>query len=107
MVRGKSSSLFVIAALLAAIVMAVLFSPWASSFPDGLEKIAERMGFLHQAEGKSSWEHSPMPDYAMPGIRNESLSTGLAGLLGTVAVFGIALALGRVMIKRRSSRHRG
>jgi cobalt/nickel transport protein len=103
----KSERTFVLITLLAALAMAAILSPWASSFPDGLEKVAEQMGFLHRAEVKPAWEHSPMPDYAVPGVRSEALSTGLAGLLGTLMVFGIASVLGWGLIRLRHRRDRG
>ena len=101
---GKSDMTFFLIALLAALAMAAIMSPWASSLPDGLEKVAERMGFLHRAEVKPAWEHSPMPDYAVPGVQSEALSTGLAGLLGTLMVFGIASLLGWGLIRLRHRR---
>lgn len=104
---GKREMTFILIALLLALAMAAILSPWASSFPDGLEKVAEQMGFLHRAEGKPAWEHSPMPDYAVPGVQSEALSTGLAGLLGTLMVFGIASILGWGLIRLRHRRDRG
>ena len=107
MSNGKNSRIFILTALLAALAMAALLSPWASSSPDGLEKVAERIGFLHRADGRAAWEHSPLPDYAVPGVRSESLSTGLAGLLGTLIVFSLTFALGWGVIRLRRRRKSG
>ena len=101
MEKKSISPLFIIVAFLVSIGMAAFISPWASSLPDGLEKVAEQMGFLHKAQGEAMWTHSPMPEYALPGVQNESLSTGLAGLLGTLAVFCLTSALAWGLIKRR------
>ncbi len=103
--NGKSEKIFIFIALLIALAMAALISPFASSSPDGLEKMAERLGFLHRAEGKSMWEHSPMPDYAVPGVEKESSATGLAGVIGTLAVFGITFALGWSVLRLRHRRN--
>lgn len=96
-----STRSFVIAALLVSVIMAALISPWASSLPDGLEWVAERMGFLHRAEGETTWAFSPMPDYALPGLQSELLSTGLAGLLGTLAAFCLTSVLAWGLLRRR------
>jgi hypothetical protein len=110
--RKKSIVVFTLAGLAVAVALALILSPWASSSPDGLEKVAEDKGFLEKAEEtEPTWESSPIPDYAVPGLTKEvaneetgeleeeptKLATALAGLIGTVAIFliawGLALAL--------------
>jgi cobalt/nickel transport protein len=49
-------------------------------------------------------DSSPVPDYAFPGIGNERLATGVAGFVGTVGVFAVALSVGR--LNRRLQRGR-
>jgi len=66
-------------------LLLVALSPLASSAPDGLERVAEDKGFIGLAE------ESPfqiMADYLLPGIENEVIATILAGLIGTLVVFG-------------------
>ena len=89
-------------ALLIALILAVVLSPFASSRPDGLERVAEDKGFLHRGEGEPLIP-SPIPDYAVPGIANESLATSLAGLLGTLVVFGLTYGVAVVIRKRSHS----
>ncbi|MDA8234405.1 MAG: PDGLE domain-containing protein [Clostridia bacterium] len=84
-----------------ALLVAALFSPLASSNPDGLERVAEDQGFLHEGEGKPVI-NSPIPDYMIPGIKNESLATAAAGIAGTALTFGIMCGLGK-LAKRQSS----
>jgi cobalt/nickel transport system permease protein len=74
----------VIAGLLA------VFSPLASAHPDGLEWVAEQKGFLETARAPL---YKIIPDYVFPGISNEALATILAGLLGVLLVFGVALGV--------------
>lgn len=99
---GRRLTVFTIAGLAVALALAVFVSPHASSHPDGLEKVAEDRGFLEKAagEGEALWEGSPFPDYGIGGVANESVSTGLAGLLGTTAVFAAGYAV--IRIARRS-----
>jgi len=73
----------------AALILAILISPFACPWPDGLEKVAERIGFLHKREGPPVF-HAPVPDYAWPGVKREGSATAAAGAFGTIVVFGIA-----------------
>ncbi len=91
---------FALAGLLVSLILATLISPFASSSPDGLEKVALDKRFLAQSEGKTVWKLPLIADYLMPGIKNEALATGLAGLAGTLLVFGTALGIGRLISKR-------
>jgi cobalt/nickel transport protein len=92
---------FVLAALGVCLLLGTLLSPFASSSPDGLERVAEEQGFLERAEGAELWEASPIPDYEMPGVRRSGAATALAGLAGTLIVFGLALGLGRLLAHAR------
>ena len=85
-------------ALIASLLLAAL-SPLASSSPDGLEKVARNHGFLGQAH-KAPFQ--VIADYVFPGIHNEVLSTILAGLLGTIVVFGVVYGLSWLIKRRRS-----
>jgi cobalt/nickel transport system permease protein len=71
-----------------ALLLAVL-SPVASANPDGLEWVAEQKGFLEAARQPL---YNVIPDYIFPGVSNESLATIVAGIVGTLLVFGVAVA---------------
>jgi hypothetical protein len=88
--------LFMIIALALAIGLATAVSPFASSQPDGLERVAEDKGFLDAGESQSG----PITDYAFPGIDDERVATGLAGFAGTLIVFGLAYGIGRRRVAR-------
>jgi hypothetical protein len=85
--------LFTILAVAVAIGLATALSPYASSSPDGLEKVAERQGFLEQGRLHAVQEGSPIPDYAFPGVGDPRLATGIAGFAGTLGVFAAGLGL--------------
>lgn len=72
-----------------ALLLAVL-SPLASAFPDGLEWVAEQQGFLSAAQDPT---YNIIPDYVFPGVSNEAAATILAGIFGTLLVFGVALGI--------------
>jgi cobalt/nickel transport system permease protein len=72
-------------------------SPLASAHPDGLEWVAEQRGFLDAAQGPL---YQIIPDYVFPGVPNEALATILAGVVGVVIVFGVALGVAYTRRKR-------
>lgn len=73
----------------AALLLAVL-SPLASAHPDGLERVAEQQGFLSAARTPA---FTMIPDYVFPGVSNQNAATILAGIVGTVLVFAVALGI--------------
>jgi hypothetical protein len=90
---------FTILALAVAIGLATAASPYASSSPDGLEKVAADEAFLDRGTPHPVQEESPVPDYAFPGVDDPRVATGLAGFAGTLLVFG--LGYGLVLVTRR------
>jgi len=84
---------------LAALFLAGAISYYASSSPDGLEKVAEDEGFLESAKD-SALSNSPLADYGLAGLDNERLSVGIAGVVGVFVTAIIALALYSLVKKR-------
>lgn len=81
-----------------ALLMAVI-SPLASSYPDGLERVAEDTGFVDQATAPP---YQVIADYVFPGVQNEALATVLAGIIGTLMIFIVVYGMARLL--RRSQR---
>jgi cobalt/nickel transport system permease protein len=73
-------------------LIVVLFSPLASSDPDGLERVAGDLGFL--GSGQSA-PYSIIPDYTLPFLGETALSTILAGVVGLIVVGAVAFLIGR------------
>ncbi|MGN0062738.1 MAG: PDGLE domain-containing protein [Nocardioides sp.] len=76
---------FLLVGLLAAFLIAGVGSYYASSHPDGLEYVAEQVGFGHTAEDSATVD-SPLADYQTSGVENSRLSGGLAGVIGCAVV---------------------
>ena len=78
---------FVVSLFLAGVV-----SFYASSDPDGLEKVAEDIGFIETAEDHT-YADGALADYGVKGIENERASVGVAGVIGVIgtAIVGGAL----------------
>ncbi len=94
---GQGSRALWVGGLLVALALAVL-SPLASTHPDGLEWVAQQQGFLSQARGPA---YTIIPGYILPGISNQALATILAGILGTLVVFGVAIAVAYTRRRRQ------
>jgi hypothetical protein len=91
-VRSSNLRLFLLGGLLVTIGLALVVSGFASSQPDGLEKVATDKGFLETARDHPLAD-GPLADYAVKGVDNQRLSTGLSGLIGVLVTFGLGLAL--------------
>jgi cobalt/nickel transport protein len=87
--------------LVVAVALAVFMSPFASSSPDGLERVAADKGFETAVAEQPAWSLSPLGDYQFPGVADERLATAVAGLIGTVALFVLVLLVGRAFSRRR------
>jgi hypothetical protein len=96
----KSLTRFYLSFFLVAAFLAGAISFYASSHPDGLEKVAETKGFLDTARD-SAVSGSPLADYGVSGITSERLSVGLAGLLGVAATALCAFALFLLLRKKK------
>jgi cobalt/nickel transport system permease protein len=78
----------------------VILSPLASANPDSLERVAEQQGFLSSARDPL---YSLLPDYIVPGVSDEALATILAGLIGALIVFIVALSVAYLRRKSRQA----
>ena len=78
--------------------LATAVSPFASSAPDGLNRVAADQGFA--ARGRR--QDAPVAGYAFPGVDDERLATGLAGFAGTLVVFARRLRRRRRARRRRA-----
>jgi hypothetical protein len=89
--------LFTILALALAIGLGTALSPFASSSPDGLEKVAQRKAFLDHGRTQ---DKALLSDYAIPGVHDSRLATGLAGFAGTLGVFLVGYGVAAVVRRR-------
>lgn len=96
----NKQSKFLIAGFVLSFVLAGVVSNFASSSPDGLEKVAEDIGFLDSAKDHT-YADGPLADYGVKGIENERLSTGTAGVIGVIATAGVSTGL--FFVLRRKS----
>ncbi len=96
--RALSDRRFLLLGVLLSLVLAGVVSFYASGHPDGLEFVAERLGFAPTTPANDP--ASPLADYAVKGIDNEGVAGGLAGVIGVLATGAIAFALMWVLRRR-------
>ncbi|WP_016951313.1 energy-coupling factor ABC transporter permease [Anabaena sp. PCC 7108] len=76
-------------------LVAGVLSLFASAWPDGLEKVAENIGFINLAENVRVISPTPLADYEIKGLGE--IGTSIAGLVGATACFGVAFGIAKVM----------
>jgi len=87
--RTSRNILFTIVGILIIFIVAMALSLVASSFPDGLEKVAENHGFIDKATVVLSEGFFLIPDYAFRGVENGYGQTSLAGFFGVLIIFAL------------------
>ncbi|MEU4210225.1 energy-coupling factor ABC transporter permease [Streptomyces sp. NPDC026206] len=99
---ARSTRRLAAAGLVAALALAGFVSYYASTSPDGLEKVAHDKGIDSKAEDHAA-KGSPLADYQVKDVADERISGGLAGVIGV----GATLAVGTgvfVTVRRRRDR---
>jgi cobalt/nickel transport system permease protein len=86
-----------IAAGVAITLLTAILAPLASAYPDGLERVAENLGFI---DAGVNAPYQLFPNYAIPFLGGTPISTILAVLIGAAAA-GIVVVL-LVHLLRRS-----
>jgi cobalt/nickel transport system permease protein len=81
------------------IVVVLLLSPMASASPDGLSRVAERLGLHARRSGAAS----PLDGYRIRGLDLGSINSAIAGACGTLLIFGLCWLLAVVLVPRASN----
>ena len=98
-----SNRKFIVMGVLISALLAGGASFYASSNPDGLEKVAGDIGFIDTAKDHTNSD-STLADYGVKGIKNERLSVGVAGLIGVVATGAISGGL-FLLLRRKNPKN--
>lgn len=80
---------FYLAGLVISLLLAGVVSFYASSSPDGLEKVAGDIGFIETAKDHTN-ANGRLADYGVKGIENERASVGVAGIIGVIGTAVVA-----------------
>jgi PDGLE domain len=100
---SRRTTVFLIGGLLVAILLAVGVSQFASSQPDGLEKVSAEEGIDRDVLDHSLGD-SPFADYGTSGVDNARVGTGIAGFVGVFLAFGAASGAVWLAVKLRGNR---
>lgn len=99
---SRSNRILIGTGLGIALIIAVLLSPFASQHPDGLDRVAQDLEFEHKANPEPAAQKLPFyrlfDEYALRGVP-EPIATPLAGLVGTLAAFGLAWGIGKLVMR--------
>jgi cobalt/nickel transport protein len=98
--RNISTKWLALGILVVALVLAGVVSYYASSEPDGLNRVAQDHGFS-SAEKHHATADSPLAGYSAKDVDNPRLSGGLAGVAGVVVVLALAGGLALVVRRRK------
>lgn len=96
----NEKSKFYLLGLFVTLFLAGVVSFYASTSPDGLEKVADKIGFIETAKDHALAE-GPLADYGIKGVKNERLSVGMSGIIGVLATG--AVSTGLFFVVRRKS----
>ncbi|MEZ5380428.1 MAG: PDGLE domain-containing protein [Microthrixaceae bacterium] len=102
---GPMSGRWAVAAgLVVAAALVWALSPFASSDPDGLERVASTHG-LESEVRPHDLEASPVAGYQVRGVASEAFGSGVSGLVGIALTFlvGVGVSAGAVWLSRRRS----
>jgi cobalt/nickel transport system permease protein len=99
-IKLERNAIYVYAAVVV-LGLLILVVPFASKLPDGLEKVAQSLGF----EYKTNMAHAlstPLKEYTFPGMESLAGASTVAGLLGAVVVFGFSFLIARILIPKEN-----
>jgi cobalt/nickel transport protein len=90
---------FLGAGFLVSLFLAGVVSFYASSNPDGLEKVAQDIGFLDTAK-EHTYADGALADYGVKGIDNERASVGVAGVIGVIGTAVVGGLLFKFLVRK-------
>jgi len=91
--------------LLASLGLVVFVAPFASGWPDGLERVAASLGFASRIVARPAGS-APLQDYTLPWFGPAPLAMVVAGSMGTLAAFALAYLLARGLARPRDTARR-
>jgi hypothetical protein len=100
-VTRPSNRTFLVAGVLVALLLAGVVSFYASSSPDGLDRVAQDHG-MSETEREHATGGGPLADYRARGVENDRLATAVAGITGGIVVLGLFTGL-TFLLRRRAA----
>ncbi len=83
--------------------IAAFLSPFASKNPDGLDRVSQDLKFEEKAAAEPPTKQLSFSqifsEYSFKAVADEKISTALAGVTGTLVVFGLAWGIGKLTVR--------
>ncbi|MBD2178678.1 PDGLE domain-containing protein [Pseudanabaena sp. FACHB-1998] len=102
----NKNQILILTGLALALSIAAFMSPFASKDPDGLDRVSKDLKFEEKSTTEPLNKKLPFSqifdEYSLKSIPHERAATGLAGVTGTLVVFGLAWGIGKIAIKKSS-----
>jgi cobalt/nickel transport protein len=100
----NKNRIFIFSGLALALSIAAFLSPFASKNPDGLDRVSQDLKFAEKATAESPVKQLPFShifeEYSIKSVSDEKVSTALAGVTGTLVVFGLAWGIGKLAVRK-------
>ncbi len=97
---SSSTTQFVLLGMPVSLALALFVSPFACTWPDGLERVVERLG-IEPSRAKIPLA-APLQGYGFPGLGGSLVGTSIAAVAGTTLVFVVCLAIGYALAPGRA-----
>ena len=97
-----SNRTFLVVGVLVALLLAGVVSYYASSNPDGLDRVAQDHG-MSETEREHATGGGPLADYRARGVEDDRLATAVAGITGGLVVLGLFTGLTFLLRRRAAS----
>ncbi|MEG5139795.1 MULTISPECIES: energy-coupling factor ABC transporter permease [unclassified Microcoleus] len=85
-----------VAPVVGVLLISGLLSLFASSWPDGLEAVAEKYGFKDK-EAVAIENPTPLAGYTVKGLEEQPIATSIAGVVGSALCFGAAFGIAQLV----------
>jgi cobalt/nickel transport protein len=103
----NKNSIWIISGLACALGVAAFLSPFASKSPDGLDRVSQDLKFESKSAAEPPTKKLPFAqifeEYSIKFIPNQKVSTAIAGVTGTMVVFGLAWGIGKLATRKSES----
>ena len=100
--RRPSNRTFLVVGVLVALLLAGVVSYYASSAPDGLDRVARDQG-IARTEREHGAADGPLAGYEARGVEDDRLSTLVAGVTGSLVVLALFGGLTFVLRRRKDA----
>ena len=97
-------NIFILSGLALSISIAAFLSPFASKSPDGLDRVSQDLKFeeksIKETPTKQLLFSQVFEEYSFKAVPDKKVSTALAGVTGTLVVFGLAWGIGKFAVRK-------